>query len=64
MPNLIMQNVVLQLLIMQNAALKIILMSQNGALEFFLMSQNVAGDCPHVALENFNVAKCGIKNFL
>lgn len=53
MPNLIMQNVVLQLLIMQNAALKIILMSQNGA-----------GDCPHVALENFNVAKYGIKNFL
>lgn len=40
----------------QNVALKF-LMSQNGALEFFLISQNVA-------LENFNVAKCGIKNFL
>ncbi len=38
-------------------------MSQNVALKF-LMSQNGAGDCPHVALENFNVAKCGIKNFL
>ncbi len=33
MPNLIMQNVVLQLLIMQNAALKIILIVQNALLK-------------------------------
>lgn len=33
MPNLITQNVVLQLLIMQNAALKIILIVQNALLK-------------------------------
>lgn len=48
----------------RNVALKNNFNVSKRSIRIFLMSQNVAGDCPHVALENFNVAKYGIKNFL